>query len=100
MIPRCEPAYGGQARIGDREIHGLLQETWLTPRARQRRGRRRKSRNMKQPTARQSGLFGDEASRSLLDQLLSDSQLYTQSKDYRALLDFVVRLRNFAPFNA
>src|SRR5438552_5863791 len=35
-----------------------------------------------------------------LDQLLTDSRLYTQSKDYKALLDFVVRLRNFAPFNA
>jgi hypothetical protein len=36
----------------------------------------------------------------LLDQLLADSKLYTQSKDYKDLLDFVVRLRNFAPFNA
>jgi hypothetical protein len=41
-----------------------------------------------------------EAARSLLDQLLKDSQLYTQSNDYQQLLDFVVRLRNFAPFNA
>jgi hypothetical protein len=38
--------------------------------------------------------------RSLLDQLLTDSRLYTQSKDYKDLLEFVVRLRNFAPFNA
>lgn len=38
--------------------------------------------------------------RSLLDQLLTDSRLYTQSGDYKELLDFVVRLRNFAPFNA
>ena len=45
-------------------------------------------------------LFETEAARSLLDQLLSDSQLYTRSKDYQDLLDFVVRLRNFAPFNA
>jgi len=46
-------------------------------------------------------LFGDaDAARSLLDQLLTDSRLYTQSTDYKALLDFVVRLRNFAPFNA
>lgn len=44
--------------------------------------------------------FGHEKDRSLLDQLLSDSRLYTQSKDYKDLLDFVVRLRNFAPFNA
>lgn len=33
----------------------------------------------------------------MLDQLLTDSRLYTQSKDYKELLDFVVRLRNFAP---
>jgi hypothetical protein len=38
--------------------------------------------------------------RSLLDQLLTDSRLYTKSQDYKELLDFVVRLRNFAPFNA
>ena len=38
--------------------------------------------------------------RSLLDQLLTDSRLYRRSKDYRDLLDFVSRLRNFAPFNA
>jgi hypothetical protein len=36
----------------------------------------------------------------LLDQLLADSRLYRQSKDYKELLDFVIRLRNFAPFNA
>ena len=48
----------------------------------------------------QLDLFEAEATRSLLDQLLSDSRLYTQSKDYKELLDFVVRLRNFAPFNA
>ena len=35
-----------------------------------------------------------------LDQLLIDSRLYTNSKDYKELLDFVVRLRNFAPFDA
>lgn len=48
----------------------------------------------------QEDLFETETTRSLLDQLLADSQLYTQSKDYKDLLDFVVRLRNFAPFNA
>lgn len=37
---------------------------------------------------------------SILDQLLLDSRLYKHSKDYKELLDFVVRLRNFAPFNA
>jgi len=45
-------------------------------------------------------LFDPDGARSLLDQLLSDSRLYTQSKDYKELLEFVVRLRNFAPFNA
>ncbi len=39
-------------------------------------------------------------SRTLLDQLLTDSQLYKSSEDYKKLLDFTVRLRNFAPFNA
>src|SRR5258707_9794101 len=48
----------------------------------------------------QKNLFDAEGVRSLLDQLLIDSRLYTQSKDYKKLLDFVVRLRNFAPFNA
>ena len=41
-----------------------------------------------------------ETARSLLDQLLNDSRLYTKSQDYKNLLDFVGRLRNFAPFNA
>jgi len=48
----------------------------------------------------QLNLFETGAARTLLDQLLTDSRLYTQSKDYKELLDFVVRLRNFAPFNA
>lgn len=50
--------------------------------------------------AEQPDLFETDAARSLLDQLLTDSRLYTQSKDYKELLDFVIRLRNFAPFNA
>ena len=41
-----------------------------------------------------------EATRALLDQLLEDSRLYKRSKDYKELLEFVVKLRNFAPFNA
>lgn len=41
-----------------------------------------------------------DAARSMLDQLLEDSQLYRKGADYKNLLDFVVRLRNFAPFNA
>ena len=42
----------------------------------------------------------EEITKSLLDQLISDSKMYTQSKEYKDLLDFVIRLRNFAPFNA
>ena len=38
--------------------------------------------------------------RNLLDQLLIDSRLYRTSKEYQELLDFTVRLRNMAPFNA
>jgi hypothetical protein len=45
-------------------------------------------------------LFEVEATRGLLDTLLTQSRLYYTSADYMALLDFVVRLRNFAPFNA
>lgn len=48
----------------------------------------------------QQDLFGDENAKGLLDQLLTDSRLYTKSKDYKELLDFTIRLRNFAPFNA
>lgn len=44
--------------------------------------------------------FDAHTARSLLDQLITDSKLYYRSADYKALLDFVVRLRNFAPFNA
>lgn len=40
------------------------------------------------------------AERSLLADLLESSRLYHSSKDYFDLLDFVSRLRNFAPFNA
>ncbi len=48
----------------------------------------------------QQDLYKTEGVRTLLDQLLEDSRLYTKSKDFKELLDFVVRLRNFAPFNA
>jgi hypothetical protein len=44
--------------------------------------------------------FDANAARSMLDQLITDSKLYYRSADYKALLDFVVRLRDFAPFNA
>lgn len=42
----------------------------------------------------------EPVTRSLLDQLLKDSCLYRNGKDYKDLLDFAIRLRNFAPFNA
>jgi hypothetical protein len=48
----------------------------------------------------QPDLYDTDSVRSLLDQLLEDSKLYTKSKDFKELLDFVVKLRNFAPFNA
>lgn len=48
----------------------------------------------------QLDLFESDEARSLLDQLLTDARLYTNSKHCKELLDFVVRLRNFAPFNA
>jgi len=44
--------------------------------------------------------YDQALTRSLLDQLLSDSRLYTSSGDYMELLKFVGRLRIFAPFNA
>jgi hypothetical protein len=42
----------------------------------------------------------EKQARSLLSQLLQDSRLYRGGQDYQEMLDFVVRLRNFAPFNA
>jgi hypothetical protein len=41
-----------------------------------------------------------ESTRKLLEQLLLESRLYHRSRDYKELLDFVVKMRNFAPFNA
>ena len=41
-----------------------------------------------------------DVARSLLDQLLTNSKLYKTTESYRALLAFVIRLRNVAPFNA
>ena len=51
-------------------------------------------------TSQQQLLLEEEGARSLLDQLLTDSRLYTTGKDYQELLDFVAKLPNFAPFNA
>jgi hypothetical protein len=43
---------------------------------------------------------GEDDGRSLLTDLLETSKIYHQTNDYKELLDFVKRLRNFAPFNA
>lgn len=50
----------------------------------------------------QEELFPDEVTqeRALLDDLLRQSRLYHQSREYLDLLDFTIRLRNMAPFNA
>ena len=48
----------------------------------------------------QGQMFETQVSRAMLDQLLDDSRLYRKGSDYKSLLEFVVRLRNFAPFNA
>ena len=42
----------------------------------------------------------EKSTRSLLDHLLTESKLYKTGEAYKALLDFTVRMRNFAPFNA
>lgn len=42
----------------------------------------------------------EPTARGLLDQLLADSKLYRSGEDYQYLLQFVARLREFAPFNA
>jgi hypothetical protein len=41
-----------------------------------------------------------DGTRFLLDRLLSDARLYRTTEAYRDLMQFVARLRNFAPFNA
>lgn len=44
--------------------------------------------------------FDEKSTRSLLDHLLTESKLYKTGDAYKALLAFIVRMRNFAPFNA
>ena len=44
--------------------------------------------------------FDEKTMRSLLDHLLTESKLYKTGDAYKALLAFIVRMRNFAPFNA
>lgn len=41
-----------------------------------------------------------KAAQSLINQLLIDSRLYASSADFDALMEFVVRMPKFAPFNA
>jgi hypothetical protein len=48
----------------------------------------------------QPSLLDVSGTRSLLDRLIGDSQLYKQSNNYKELLDFVARLPHIAPFNA
>lgn len=45
-------------------------------------------------------LFAADQERAMLSQLLERSKLYHSSAEFKALLEFVARLRNFAPFNA
>ncbi|MDD4441801.1 MAG: ImmA/IrrE family metallo-endopeptidase [Kiritimatiellae bacterium] len=42
----------------------------------------------------------EKTTRSLLDHLLTESKLYKTGDAYKALLAFIVKMRNFAPFNA
>ncbi|MGZ8915788.1 MAG: hypothetical protein ACXW1Z_22120, partial [Methylobacter sp.] len=42
----------------------------------------------------------ENQARSLLSELIQESKLYKHGQDYQDMLDFVVRLRNFAPFNS
>lgn len=44
--------------------------------------------------------FEEKSTRSLLDHLLTESRLYKTGEAYKALLAFIVRMKNFAPFNA
>lgn len=41
-----------------------------------------------------------EATRALIDQLIAETALYTTSAEFDAMVQFVARLRDFAPFNA
>jgi hypothetical protein len=52
------------------------------------------------PTTPQTAPAAEELERSLLADLLESSKLYHSTEDYLALMAFVSKLRNFAPFNA
>lgn len=53
-----------------------------------------------EPSKKKQKADEEEVSRTIIDQLLSESKLYRTGKDYNELLDFVVQLKAFAPFNA
>jgi hypothetical protein len=49
----------------------------------------------------QPSLFDeDQAAKSLLAQLFHDGQLYQTTAEYQELMQFILKFRNFAPFNA
>lgn len=53
------------------------------------------------PSTREDRDIDDSAAmQTTLDQLLYDARLYTRGDHYKELLEFVVQVRNFAPFNA
>ena len=43
---------------------------------------------------------GEDPERALIDRLIAATRLYSSSEAIHALLDFTIRLREFAPFNA
>jgi hypothetical protein len=40
-----------------------------------------------------------DADRALIEQLIAETELYTTSQAFTELLEFVTKLRGFAPFN-
>jgi len=51
-------------------------------------------------TSPQEDLFVELDQKKLLDTLLDESRLYKAGKDYKELLDFVIKFRKYAPYNA
>jgi hypothetical protein len=50
--------------------------------------------------AHQDDLFEEARKRAVIDQLIADTQLYDSAGAIKELLEFTVRLRHIAPFNA
>jgi hypothetical protein len=50
--------------------------------------------------ARQGDLFASITDRALIEQLIAETELYSTSQAFTELLEFVTKLRGFAPFNA